>query len=297
MPAGGHPSRRFIHALVVVLTCAGALCVGAVWSATRWTAPTHRPVGEPPPDLGARAVEFAGPSGRRLRGWWAPGSGTGGVVLVHGVRETRRSMLGRAGFLHRAGYSVLLFDLSAHGESDGERVGFGLTEAEDVRAAVDFLRAARPGEPVAVLGFSLGGAACVLGSPPLPVDAMVLEAVYPDIETAVGNRLRMRLGRLGAALSPLLTWQLQPRWGIDPHALRPVDAIRRVHAPLLVIGGANDPRTTSSDTDRLFAAAAAPKQLWIVPGAAHEDFHRVAPAEYEQHVGDFLHHAFVGDGH
>jgi len=283
--------------LVIVLTCAAALLAGALWAGSQWSAPTPRRVGAPPPDLGARTVEFAGRSGRRLRGWFAPGAGTGSVVLVHGVRETRRSMLDRARFLHRAGYSVLLFDLSAHGESDGDRVGFGLTEADDVRAAVEFVRAARPGEPVAAIGFSLGGAACVLGAPPLPVDALVLEAVYPDIETAVGNRLRVRLGRLGPLLTPLLTWQLEARWGIDRRDLRPVDAIRRVRVPLLLVAGADDPRTTPADAARLFAAAAEPKQLWIVPAAAHEDFHRITPAEYELRVLDFLNHAFVADGH
>jgi fermentation-respiration switch protein FrsA (DUF1100 family) len=242
-------------------------------------------------------VEFAGTSGHRLRGWLAPGAGAGGVVLVHGVRETRRGMLDRARFLHRAGYAVLLFDLSAHGESDGDRVGFGLSEAGDVRAAVDLLRAVQPGVPIAAIGFSLGGAACVLGSEPLAVDALVLEAVYPDIETAVGNRLRMRLGPLGAWLTPLLISQLAPRWGIDPRDLRPVDAIRRVRVPLFLIAGADDPRTTLIDSERLFAAAPDPKELWIVPGAGHVDFHQVAPEEYEHRVGDFLARAFVADRH
>lgn len=265
-----------------------ALLGGAVWLATLWSAPTPRRVGPPPPDLGARSVEFVDGVGRRVRGWLAPGDGVGGVVLLHGVRETRRGMLGRARFLHRAGYAVLLFDLPAHGESDGDRVTFGYGEAAAARAAVDLLAASLPGEPIAALGFSLGGAACVLGHEPLPVDALVLEAVYPDIDTAVANRLRLRIGAAGAWLTPLFIWQLGPRWGIDASDLRPVDAVARIRVPLLLIAGAADQRTTPADAQRLFAAAPEPKELWMVPGAGHVDFHRVAPDEYEARLLRFL---------
>jgi uncharacterized protein len=265
-----------------------ALVGGVVWLATLWSAPAPRRVGPPPPDLEARSVEFVDHSGLRMRGWLAPGTGAGGVVLVHGVRETRRAMLDRARFLHRAGYAVLLFDLPAHGESEGDRVTFGSGEASAVRAAVDLLAESLPTQPIAALGFSLGGAACLLGHEPLPVDALVLEAVYPDIDTAVANRLRLYAGPAGAWLTPLFIWQLGPRWGIDARALRPVDAIAHIRAPLLVIAGAADPRTTPADAERLFAAAPEPKQLWVVPEAGHVDFHRVAPDEYEARVLQFL---------
>jgi fermentation-respiration switch protein FrsA (DUF1100 family) len=71
-------------------------------------------------------------------------------------------------------------------------------------------------------------------------------------------------------------------------ALRPVDAIARIRAPLLLIAGAADLRTTPADAERLFAAAPEPKQLWVVPEAGHVDFHRVAPEEYEARVLQFL---------
>jgi fermentation-respiration switch protein FrsA (DUF1100 family) len=38
----------------------------------------------------------------------------------------------------------------------------------------------------------------------------------------------------------------------------------------------------------LFDAAAGPKQLWLVPGARHEDLREFAPADYEQRVLAFL---------
>jgi hypothetical protein len=39
-------------------------------------------------------------------------------------------MVGRPRFLHRAGYSALLYDSRAHGESGGDAITFGHLEAK-----------------------------------------------------------------------------------------------------------------------------------------------------------------------
>ena len=283
-------ARRWAIAIgVVALAGAAVVASGALWFGGRWAAADHRRVGPPPRDLPARAVEFRSGTGDLLRGWFVPGAPPGGgVVLLHGSHETRRAMIGRARFLNRRGYAVLLFDFHAYGESEGARTSFGYGESRDAAAAVASLRSLVPDGPIAAVGFSLGGAACLLGDEPLAVDALVLEAVYTDIEDAVANRLRMRFGSVGPLLAPLLTGQLGWRWGIDAARLRPIDAIGRLRVPVFVIAGADDPRATIEDSRRLFAAAPQPKELWEVPGAAHVNFQRFAPQEYERRVLEFL---------
>src|SRR5262249_10807562 len=143
----------------------------------------------------AEDVAIASGSGALLRGWFVPGQpGGGAVVLMHGVRANRVSMLGRARVLHAAGFAVLLFDFQAHGESLGAHITFGELEARDARAAVDYVRRRLPNERIGAIGMSLGGAASLLGFTPLPVDALVLEAVYPTIDAALANRLEAVLG-------------------------------------------------------------------------------------------------------
>ena len=179
------------------------------------TGPAHRAVGDPPAELGARNVQFQSQSGATIHGWFVPGKkGAGAIILMHGVRANRLSMLGRARFLNHAGFAVLLFDFQAHGESAGEHITFGYLESRDAQAAVGFLRVNAQGEKIGVIGESMGGAATLLASPPLDVDAMVLEMVYPTIKQAVSNRLTRRLGSWAGILTPCLTWQLEPRLGI-----------------------------------------------------------------------------------
>ena len=262
---------------------------GVWWFAGRWAAADHRRVGPPPADLPAQAIAFPNPAGDTLRGWFVPGQpGGGAVVLMHGSHETRRAMIGQARFLHAHGYAVLLFDFAAYGESSGSQTTFGYGEAADAAAAVALLRTLAPGERIAAVGFSLGGAAALLGSRPLDVDALVIEAVYADIHDAVANRLRIGFGPLGPWLAPLLTAQVEPRFGVRLDQLRPLDAIARVRVPLLIMAGSEDERAPLADAQRLFAAAPEPKELWVVPGAAHVNFQHFAPAEYEARLLAFL---------
>jgi fermentation-respiration switch protein FrsA (DUF1100 family) len=197
-------------------------------------------------------------------------------------------MVDRAAFLHRAGYSLLLFDAQAHGESPGQQITFGYLESLDTRAAVSFLRAEVPAERIGYLGVSQGGAAALIGDTPLAVQALILEAVYPTLREAVSNRIRIRLGPLAPLLAPLLLAQIQPRLGVDPDSIAPIEGIRHILAPLLLIAGERDRHTLLTESERLFEAAPEPKTLWVVPGAAHVDFHRFDPARYEQRILDFL---------
>jgi len=130
----------------------------------------------------------------------------------------------------------------------------------------------------------MGGAAALLATPPLEADALVLEMVYPTIDQAIGDRLEIRFGKLGSALTPLLSWQLRPRLGISAASLRPIDQVGNVRIAKLFIAGANDQDTRIEESRAIFAAAAEPKDLWVVSGAKHEDLLAVAGQEYERRI-------------
>lgn len=279
-----------ISVLIVLSGLVGILRVGSDLAT-----PAHRNVGPPPANLPATSVELTTEAGTRLQGWLVQGDpDRGSVLLLHGIRADRRSMLGRALFLMEHGYTVLLIDHQAHGESDGEYLTFGHLESRDAAVAVRYLRELNPGQPVAALGSSLGGAACLLGAGPVEVDALILEAVYPDIETAIANRLRMRFGSPGALLTPLLTVQLEYRLGISTEDLRPVQRISSVTCPVLIVSGTEDRRTRPADTQRLFHAAPEPKELLLIQGARHVDLHRQGGEEYADKILEFLDHSFGG---
>jgi fermentation-respiration switch protein FrsA (DUF1100 family) len=278
--------QEAVLAAIAALVGLIAFAAASFWMGARLVAPM--PAEMPPPPDGFRAVDFPSASGSRISGWLYPDGRCGTVILLHGVRANRTSMTARAELFAGQGHSVLLFDFQGHGESPGEHITFGHLESRDAAAAVAFVEALRPGEPIAAVGSSLGGAAALVGSEPLPLDALVVEAVYPTLRDAVDRRIRMRLGPLSKLLTPVLLAQMKPRLGFSPDDLRPVDGIARISHPVLVVAGSKDEHTTPADSRRLFAAAPEPKELWMVEGAGHVDFQRHAPDRYREVVGGFL---------
>lgn len=275
------------HAVVVGLVLVVLVGAAVAWGlGSMLVAPAHRTVGPPPP--GAEAAVIPSASGDLAAWVQQADSARGVVVLMHGVRADRSSQVGRVRLFHEAGYATVAFDFQAHGESPGEAITFGWRERKDAVAAVRFARGRFPGLPVAVVGQSMGGASAILAGPHLGADALVVEAVYASVERATRNRLGMRLGALGEGLTPLLVAQLRPRLGVDTDALRPVDAVAESAAPVLVVGGSDDLHAQLDEAAALYAAAPEPRVLWVVEGAAHQDFHTFAPDGYREHVLGFL---------
>ncbi|HEV8419254.1 MAG TPA: alpha/beta fold hydrolase [Candidatus Udaeobacter sp.] len=271
-------------AILILITIISAMSVG--WLLAH---PVQTKIGNPPADLNAESVVFASASGATVHGWWCPNQNAkGAVLLLPGIRANRLSMVERARFLSRAGYSILLIDFQATGETTGDHITFGWKESRDVLAAVDFVRKTDSTTPVAIVGSSLGGAAALLATPPLRIDALILEEVYPTIEIATRNRLENYVGVFGRALTPVLLSQLQWRLGVSPSDLRPVDHMENVDCPIFIISGEKDTNTRPIDTRMLVERARNPKEVWFVPNAAHVDLHRAARREYETRVLAFL---------
>lgn len=252
--------------------------------------PERAAIGAPPAGLRAESVRLSFGDGQHLASWFLPGRpGEGVVLLLHGVRGNRLQMLARAQWLQGMGAASLLVDLPAHGESRGERIGFGRLEAPAVDAALAWLRVRQPGERIGAIGVSLGGASLLFARREPALDAVILESVYPTIDEAVHNRLAMRLGTATAqALAPLLLAQVPWRLGVGTDQLRPIEAIRSLNTPVLIASGSLDAHTPWLETEALFAAAREPKTLWRVDGAAHVDLHAFAPAAYERRIGPWL---------
>lgn len=236
-----------------------------------------------------KSLTFADERGRDVAAWVAEGQpDKGALILIHGIRSNRLSMIDRARMLYTQGFSVLMIDLQAHGESQGEQITFGLLEALSAEAAIRFTREQWPGKKVGLIGVSLGGASAVFASSKVQADAYILEAVFSTLSEAAENRVRIRFGELGAVFTPLLLWQTQIQLGVRVEEISPLKYISHIKVPIFLIAGEKDDRTTLENSLALYERISGPKSKWIIPGAKHQDFYKYAGKDYKIRVLEFL---------
>lgn len=257
--------------------------------------PARRALGPTPTTRGMayQDVSFRTNDGLTLRGWWIPGTRHQTIVMIHGLSNNRSEPFSKAGYLHQAGYNLLVFDLRGHGQSDGSGSTMGYRETEDARAAVAEALSLDPG-PVALFGYSLGASIAVEEAAANPgVTAVVEDSGF----SSVGDIFLARFSEVTRL--PGLPWAAplvafgEADLGTSLWNVRPVSASALLHKPLLAIIGGADSIVPPSEGLAIFAAAAGPKQLLEVPGAGHVQSYSAANAEYEQAVLDFLSRSFA----
>ncbi|HZI10740.1 MAG TPA: alpha/beta fold hydrolase [Myxococcus sp.] len=245
-----------------------------------------RPRAEKPADLAeAKDVRLPTADGLELRGWYVPSRNRAAVVLAHGLSQTRVDLLPEARVLKEAGYGVLLFDLRAHGESQGETSTWGDKERLDVQAALEFVRAQPDVDPerVGALGFSIGSAAVAEVAAKDPgVRAVVLLSPFNTLWLAAAYDFR-RFGFVSQSGALVPFW----RRGIALDEVRTIDAVERIRPrPLFIVMGTEE--SGQPLADELFAKVKDYAQTWRIQGAGHGHFSTTEPQEYPRRLREFL---------
>src|SRR5579864_5549952 len=116
------------------------------------------------------------------------------------------------------------------------------------------------------------------------IEAVVAEASFASLREASYDYAGLRRSPLlGKTLLAPGTWTMIYRGesiaGLPAADISPEKAVAARAFPVLLICDANDVALPCRHTQRIFAAARGPKQMWVVPGAFHTAALGYEPAE------------------
>jgi pimeloyl-ACP methyl ester carboxylesterase len=238
-------------------------------------------------------VALVAGDGAILRAWSiVPSHGNQrAVILLHGLSDNRRGMIGYAKLLLSHGFSVLMPDARAHGSSEGSLATYGLLESEDIHHWIDWLEQSE--HPGCIFGFGESmGAAQLLQS--LSVErrfcAVAVESPFSNFSEIAYDRVGQFfrtgpwIGR--TILRPVVSFAFAySRWKykLDFKQLSPESAVATTTVPVLLIHGRNDSNIPVRHS-RQIAARNPAVVLWEVPKADHCGAVSAAPQEFGQRL-------------
>ncbi len=218
-----------------------------------------------------------------LRGWWIPNRmSKKAIILVHEQNQTRAHLLPLSKPLWDKGYNVLLFDLSGHGQSEGDYQTFGLREQWDVVGAANFVKdlGFKP-TSIGAIGWSMGAPTAIMGmSQTYNINAVVSDSGYANLRP-LHHREFFYPGILIA--SRLLR-------GYDPEQVQPGQAIRNLGIRhVFIIHGEQDDTIPISEAYTLKELGGSNvTDMWIIPDGRHVNAFETRPVEYLRRITAFF---------
>jgi fermentation-respiration switch protein FrsA (DUF1100 family) len=273
--------RRLLGLTLPTLALAGG--VGALgylrnrWQRRKLFGPDRQPQAEHDPAALGLVVEeqrFAAADGADLHGWWIPHRRALGTLLYcHGSSGSLAHLVEVLAGLQQLRVNLFAFDYRGYGESTGEPSEAGLFR--DARAAWDHLVEGLgvPPAEIILFGHSLGGAVAIDCAVDRPAAGLVVESSFTQVRD------------MARASYPTLPVHLVAR-----NQFRSIDKVGRLTLPKLFVHGGADERVPPELGRRLYEAAAAPKELYLVAAAGHNDIHRKGGLRYLRRLSRFRGH-------
>lgn len=213
----------------------------------------------------------------------------GTVVILSGIQNPSvTAFFGYARMLADNGWDSLLIEMRARSQSEGDEIGFGMTEWMDVKAGVDFLSADAEAKdlPIVAMGTSMGGGTVIIAAGELPrVDAVISISAFSSwTDLFVDYMSTSGVPRaIGVMDTPFVNMYMGFHFGFGALRYSPMNGIAKLGGrPILMMHSTEDTQVPYSEFEKLLAEADK-NGIDVTTFVREGDEHFIC---YEQHFDD-----------
>ena len=209
------------------------------------------------------------------------------AILIHGYGRDGTFAYDYADEYLKRGWNVLVPNLRAAGQSEGEFITMGALESRDV---FDWAKKIPADAKIVLHGVSMGAATALMTAALEPPNliAVVEDCGYTSAYEMFAAQLNKIFGLPEYPVMPCADWVCKFHTGIKISDAAPLAVVDKIKVPTLFIHGDADGLVPFEMMGRLYDACAAPKEKFIVEGAGHADAKRKKPAAYFDKVFAFI---------
>lgn len=216
------------------------------------------------------------------------------VIVVHGYKADRHSMLAAARHYFENGQNVLIIDHRAHGDSEGKYITMGIKEKYDLLNWIDFIIERDPEAHIVLHGESMGAATVLLASGlsnlPESVSHIIADCGYSGVWEIFESELKARFNLPAFPVLHFSALVALPRVNINLFSDGNVlEAVSQSNTPTLIIHGTDDDFVPFEMGEQIYQTIhTAQKSFYSVEDAGHAEAQYVDQEAYYSEVFDFI---------
>jgi fermentation-respiration switch protein FrsA (DUF1100 family) len=213
------------------------------------------------------------------------------ALIIHGYTSQKEHMLGYAAYYAEAGYHILMPDLRGHGESEGNYIGMGWLDKDDIISWIRYLVEKDPEARIILHGVSMGGATVMMTSGeelPSNVKAIVEDCGYTSVWDIFSDEVAYLFHIPTFPVLDTASVLAGFRAGYNFHEASSLDQVKKATVPMFFAHGSEDNFVHADMVYPLYEACPTEKEIYVVQGAGHGQAMYLDPDTYFSKVFTFL---------
>jgi uncharacterized protein len=197
------------------------------------------------------------------------------IVCLSGIHNPSATIyFGHARFFKEHGYATILFDMRAHGESDGDVICLGYKEYLDTKAIVQYIKAepAYKNVPVVVFGLSMGGVTAINSIGEIPeINGLISLSAYSSWEDIFyDNMTKQAPVLLAKIVKPFVSLTNMFKYKVNIWSVNPKKEIEKLgDRPALLMHTKGDSQVSFSNFEKILSHSPSHVETFVREGDIH----------------------------
>lgn len=213
------------------------------------------------------------------------------AIVLHGYRSNPDSVISIGMHFSEEGYNVLIPSMRASNESDGEYIGMGWLDKDDLKCWINLIIEQNKNAKIVLHGSSMGAATVLMASGdelPNNVKAIIEDSGYTSVWDIFASEAKARFNLPAFPILNMFELIANIRAKYDIKEASAVEQVKKSNVPILFIHGDADDFVPEYMCEKLYEIANCKKDKLIIHNAGHTESKYKEPKTYYNKIFEFL---------
>lgn len=213
------------------------------------------------------------------------------AIILHGYHSNPDSVISIGRHFSEKGYNVLIPSMRASNESDGEYIGMGWLDKEDLKCWINLIIEQNKNAQIVLHGSSMGAATVLMASGdnlPNNVKAIIEDSGYTSVWDIFASEAKARFNLPIFPVLNMFEIVANIRAKYDIKEASALEQVKKATIPILFIHGDRDDFVPEYMCEELYKATKTKKEKLIIKEAGHTESRYKEPETYYNKIFEFL---------